>query len=120
VSGDLSKDCPDDLPLPPQITREQARIVYDSGLWRDWTKRERATFQLNQERQAMPFQTFHEAVENVLGRPVYTHEFGLNWHGLRRELLQGAPSPTFAEILALIPEEKRVVVVFDAEGEGSR
>ena len=32
-------------------------------------------FQLYEERLCMPFPLFHKAVEEALGRPVYTHEF---------------------------------------------
>lgn len=53
---------------------------------------------------------FHEAVEKALGRPVWTHEFGLNWDGLKKELMGEAPAPTMQEIIDLIPEEKRIIV----------
>ena len=59
----------------------------------------------------MPFDVFHQAVEKTLGRPVYTHEFGLNYEGIKAELLDGADPPSLEDILNLIPEEKRVVVL---------
>lgn len=31
------------------------------------------------------FSQFHESIELLLGRPVYTHEFGINADGLRQE-----------------------------------
>jgi hypothetical protein len=34
----------------------------------------------------MPFDVFHEAVEKTIGRPVFTHEFGVNANGIRAEI----------------------------------
>lgn len=65
----------------------------------------------------MPFNVAHEAVEKALGRPVYTHEFGLNFAGIKEEFLGERAAPSLSEILELIPEEKRlVVVVLDTDG----
>ncbi len=33
----------------------------------------------------VPFNIFHEGIEKLLGRDVYTHEFGMNTEGLKRE-----------------------------------
>jgi hypothetical protein len=100
-----------------QITREEAILIHDSKLWEDWTHRQRAEFQLTQRCLAMPFGVFHEAVEKALGRPVWTHEFGLNWAGLVRELRGDLPPPTMQEIIDLIPPEKLIVVERDAPEE---
>lgn len=72
--------------------------------------RQRAEFQMMQDILCMPFGAFHEAIETTLGRPVFTHEFGLNWEGLKNELFNGAPAPSFDEIINLIPEGKRVLI----------
>ncbi len=58
----------------------------------------------------MPFDVFHEAVEQALGHAVFTHEFGLDLERLQAELLGNAPAPTLDEILNLIPADKRVLV----------
>lgn len=58
----------------------------------------------------MPFDVFHAAIEEVLYRPVFTHEFGLNIDGLRKEFLRENPTPTFEDIINLIPEEKSMIV----------
>jgi hypothetical protein len=52
---------------------------------------------------------FHEAVEKSLGRPVFTHEFGLNYDGICDEFLGDKEPPTMNEILNLIPQEKLIV-----------
>ena len=57
----------------------------------------------------MPFSVFHEAVEKVLDRPVWTHEFALP-ERLRAEMLGERSAPTFKEILDLIPAEKKIVI----------
>jgi hypothetical protein len=59
---------------------------------------------------SVPFEVFHEAIEKALGRPVWTHEFGLNMEGLKKEFLGETPPPTMEEIMNLIPEEKRVII----------
>jgi len=93
------------------MTKEEAIKLAESGFWETMTDRERATFQLFEDRLCMPFGVFHAAIEKTLGRPVYTHEFGLDRVGLQRELLGDRPTPTIEDILNLIPADKRVVVV---------
>lgn len=92
------------------MTKEQAIALYESKFWEPLTYRERATFQLFEELLCMPFGVFHEAMEKTLGRPVFTHEFGLNYEGLKSELIGEKPAPTMDEIIALIPEEKRIIL----------
>jgi hypothetical protein len=60
----------------------------------------------------VPFDKLHQRFEELLGRPVFTHEMGLNKDGLIREARDRQP-PTMQEIVELIPEEKRIVVVID-------
>ncbi len=44
-----------------------------------------AKYQLFERILMVKFDKFHEGVEKLLGRPVYTHEFGLNYDGLKEE-----------------------------------
>jgi len=88
-----------------EMTKKQAKKLYDSKFWTGMTFKERAIFQLFEDRLCMPFDVFHEAVEKALGRPVWTHEFAYA-ESLRKELLGEKPRPTFEEILNLIPKEK--------------
>ncbi len=86
-----------------QLTKEQAIELAKSGKIDNLTDEEIVKFQLYQSRLAMKFSRFHEAIERVLGRPVFTHEFA------RADLLQAEyekirPTPTLEEILSLIPE----------------
>ena len=85
-----------------QLTREQAISLAESGEWRDWTDDEIVKFQLFQECLAVPFDRFQEAMENVLGRPVFTHEFAYA-DNLKAEYLGDKPAPTLADIIGLLP-----------------
>jgi hypothetical protein len=93
------------------IGKEKAIALFNSGWWKSKTHREIAKFQLFTEELSLPFDVFHEAIEKSLARPVWTHEFGLNYDGIVMEFLGEADAPTMEEILNLIPEEKRIVVV---------
>lgn len=93
------------------MTKEQAIGLYESNFWEDMTYAERAKFQMFEEKLCMPFGVFHEAVEKALGRPVFTHEFGINMDGLKKELLGEMDAPTLEDIINMIPESKRVIVV---------
>lgn len=100
-----------------QLTTEQAIEFANSGAWKEMSFRQRAEFQMLQRKLCMPFEVFHEAVEEALGRPVYTHEFGLNYDGLLAELFEGKEPPTLQEIIEMLPAEKRVIVVMGDENE---
>ena len=91
------------------MTEQQAVALFASKFWEPMSFHERAKFQLHEDRLCMPFSVFHEAVEKALGRPVWTHEFGLNREGLKLELV-GAAAPTMQQIIDLIPADKRLIV----------
>lgn len=93
------------------MTQEQAIKLHDSKFWESMTYRQRAEFQLFEERLCMPFTVFHEALEKTLGRPVYTHEFAYFLDGLKKELMGERPAPSLGEIIEMIPADKRIVVV---------
>ena len=85
-----------------QLTKEQAIEFSEAKMWESMTLRERAEFQIQQQLLCMPFDKFHEAVEKTVGRPVFTHEFGVNVDGLKEEIFNGAPPPSFSEILEML------------------
>ena len=92
-----------------QFTRLQAVLFYQSGEWKDWTDEEIVKIQLFQDKLCLPFEKFRQSVESVLKRPVWTHEFATP-KSLIDEYQRERPAPTFEEILALIPEEKRIII----------
>jgi len=93
-----------------QLTKEQAIALGETKFWEKLSKREIASFQLYQDLCCMPFGVFHEAMEHVLGRPVFTHEFA-DRERITAEFEGHRPRPSFNEILEMIPEAKRIVVV---------
>jgi hypothetical protein len=95
--------------MSEQLTKEQAIALAESKFWEPMTMRQRAEFQISQDRLCMPFSVYHEAMTEALGRPVYTHEFAFR-DLLRKELLGELPKPTMQQIIELIPENKRIVV----------
>lgn len=94
-----------------QLTKEQAIKFDKSGIWKDWTSEQIVRFQLFQDKLCMDFDRFHKAIEKVLNRPVYTHEFGMNHEGIIKEYLGVKKAPTLDEIINLIPEEKRIIII---------
>jgi len=92
------------------LTTEQAIAYHDSGAWKKLTAYQRASWQLGQDCLCMPFDVFHKAMKDALGRPVWTHEFGLNREGLKAELENRAPRPTFDDVMNLIPTEKLIIL----------
>ena len=98
---------------PISIGYEAAIALSETGWWKGLSHHEIAERQLFTEELCCPFAVFHEAVEGALGRPVWTHEFGLGAAKLRAELLGEREPPTMRDILEMIPEEKRLLVVTD-------
>jgi len=93
-----------------QLTKEQAIEFGKSGKWKDWPDKELVGFQLFQDRLCIDFDHFHEKLEKVLDRPVFTHEFASK-DNLIKEYLGDKPAPTLAEIMRLIPRDKRLICV---------
>lgn len=53
--------------------------------WCSKDKRELGYMQLHERRLLISFSDFHEGVEKLLQRPVWTHEFGVNTKQLKKE-----------------------------------
>lgn len=100
-----------------QLTEQEAIALAESDIWKKWSDNEVVRFQLYQDRLCMDFSRFHEAMEAVLGRPVWTHEFA-DWKRLQQEYESERESATLQEIMNMIPEEKRIVVVLPKEQMG--
>lgn len=91
------------------MTKDQALQLFELEWWSRVSDEVAVAFQLYENRLCMPFDRFHAAVEKVLGRGVFTHEFA-QIERLREEHKGQRSKPTFEEILGLIPESKRIVV----------
>lgn len=92
-----------------QLTREQAIALASSEEWKNWTDEEIVRFQLYQRRLCMDFSRYHQALEVVLGRPVFSHELG-DSERLQDEYEGKRSAPTLDEIINMIPEEKRILI----------
>jgi hypothetical protein len=92
-----------------QFTKEQAVAFYKSEVWKGWSHEQIVRMQLFNDFLAVPFDVFHEAIEDVLGRSVWTHEFAYR-DELIKEYLKEKEPPTFEEIINLIPKDKRIIV----------
>lgn len=93
-----------------QLNEEEAIKMCQSKVWETWTDEKIAWFQIHQKKVCVPFDVFHRAVEHVLGRPVFTHEFGFNYDGLVSEMEGKIPKPTFEDIINLVPKDKRILI----------
>lgn len=89
-----------------KLTKEQAIEFHESGAWKNWTLDQVFWFQWPQDRLCVPMDVYHKAVEKVFGRPVFTHELGENNRENMIAELEGKPSPTLDEIIALLPADK--------------
>lgn len=89
-----------------QLTKDQAIQFFDTKSWEALSFEERAKFQISQERLCMPFGVFHEAVEKTINRPIFTHEFGCNVEGLKKEIFENSEPSTLDDIINLLPKEK--------------
>ena len=70
-----------------QLSKEQAVKLYETEFWVHTSEKDLALFQITQDKLCMPFGIFHKAIENTLGRPIFTHEFATNVEELKAELL---------------------------------
>ncbi|MBO9377152.1 hypothetical protein GG804_10265 [Sphingomonas histidinilytica] len=99
-----------------QFSREEAIEFAQTGRWKPLSPKERALVQLRQECLCMDFSAFHEGITELLGRPVYTHEFA-DPDRLWEEYHRGEPIG-LDEILAKLPAHlKPIVVIVDQGGD---
>ena len=92
-----------------QLTKEQAIAFAENKCWESMNYRQRAEFQMEQDRLCMPLNIFLEALKETLGRSVFTHELAFR-DEIRKELYGEKEPPTFEEICALIQEEKLIEI----------
>lgn len=112
-----------------RLTEDEAIALSKTGWWKDRTAEEIMRFQMAEERLAMPFGEFHEAVEEALGRPVWTHEF-VDPDRLMAELDGDEPTPEnpnqhAVDLLAALlvsmgkdPDEQMIVLGVEEENDG--
>ena len=94
------------------IGKDNAIALADTKWWVGKGCREIFKIGMFTQELCLPFDVLHKAVEESLGRPVWTHEFGLNFDGLCQEFLGERDAPSLQEIMDQIPAEKRIIVEF--------
>ena len=92
-----------------QYTEEEATWFAEGGKWKEMSAKEIVDLQLYQDRLCVPFNTLHKSIEEVLGRSVYTHEFGFV-KNLRKEYEGKCGKPSFEDIVNLIPNKNRIIL----------
>lgn len=85
------------------MTYEEAIEKANTKWWENATPAEVVAFQLYEELLCMPFNLYHKAVEDALGRPVWTHEFAFI-DRLRSEFEGKTVSPSLGDIIKLAEE----------------
>jgi len=96
-----------------QLNKKEALELYNSDEWGKWDEKTLASFQLKQKKLCVPFDVFHAAVEKLLDRPVFTHEFAQP-KSLIDEAEGKLGKANFEDVLNKIPErlrDKTIVVV---------
>lgn len=98
---------PDKIITKP-INIGQAITLNDSNWWIHMAAKDVVKFQLFIGELSMPFDDLHTLTQEVLGRPIYTHEFGPDGR-LQQEFLDlfGGSIPSFDELVLLLPDNKR-------------
>jgi len=101
------------------IGRDAAIALADTNWWVGKDAKYIAKIGMFTTELCLPFDVLHKAVEEAVGRPVFTHEFGLNFDGICQEILGERAAPTLEEIIGLIPEEKLIVLAARSQAGGT-
>lgn len=92
---------------PKHIGSTTAIELSKTEWWKDKSARDIARIGLGITELCLPFEVLHKAVEEALGRPVFSHEFASD--ALILELYDEKDPPTLQEIFDLIPPSKLII-----------
>lgn len=92
------------------MTYEEAMAKIETKWWEDKTYKEIVDFQLYEERLCCPLSVFQEAMEKVLDRPVYTHEFA-DFEALQNEYEGKKPYDGLLPSIKRIAGNKPILIV---------
>jgi hypothetical protein len=95
--------------MQKSIGREAAIKMAQSGWWKDLSPRQICKVQLFIKECCMPFREFTTALNEALGRPVYTHELA-DIQSIQLEYLGEKDAPTMEEIVGMLPAEKVIIL----------
>ena len=92
------------------VGKEKAIAMADSLWWEGMPAKEAAKIMLTICELCVPNTIFHRTMESALGRTVFASEFA-SLDILWEELVGNRPSPTFDEIIKMLPQGKELLVV---------
>lgn len=101
-----------DIWADKQLTKEQAIKFADSNLWEKMSYKQIVDFQLFQQKLCMPFSIFHQAMEEMLKHPVFTHSFAFR-DNLVEEYIGDKEVPLVDEVLKSLPKEELNIIFSD-------
>jgi hypothetical protein len=89
--------------MKQMMTQDEAIAFAKSGVWKAYSDQQIVELQLYQDRLCMDWCSFHKAIEAVLSRPVWTHEFARP-QILRDEFEGKRPKGTVADSMNMLVE----------------
>jgi hypothetical protein len=92
------------------LSKEEAIEIGKSGVWKEWDATKKVLVQLFNDLMCIPISEYQNALNEVLGRLVLTHELAYP-DMLRDEYLTLRPPPTMQEIIDLMPGDRPLIVV---------
>ena len=96
------------------MDKQTAIDLAKSNWWEKKYPEAVALAQLEEPLLCMPWEIFHKTVEEVLKRPVYTHEFA-DPELLIKEIRGQRLPPTIEELLEQLPKDKTIMVAISGE-----
>lgn len=86
--------------LQKHLSIDESVELYNSGWWKQITMQRAAFLQLHQEKICMPWEVFHDYLEILLERPIFTHKFA-DFDKLKKEsYTRGSKYPGLADLIA--------------------
>ncbi len=111
IDEDYIKERYGELTSENVVAIQTAMDKYRENHW--WESKdplEVAMYQIFEEILLVKFDLFHKGIEKLLDRPVFTHEFGLNYKGLEEEVRQ-ALSRLKSERTKISDEERKQKII---------
>lgn len=100
------------------MTREEALAKAATRWWETATAREIFEFQVAEPLLCVPFDVYHKAAEDTLGRPVFTHEFAKPQWLLEELAGRREPLDPMDSLRAIVGPDKPIVEVVAPGGDG--
>ncbi len=86
-----------------QLTKQESLSFFKNNLWENMSAKERAQFQIIQDRLCMPMYIFIDSVAETLNRSVTPVELVINRESIINELFDNDKLFNFEELVKMIP-----------------